>query len=173
MRPRRRHQFVCVLPPTLLTPSQYYHHYQCWQYHHHSCTCSRPTPLRRLYHLTPPADLRSGYVDLFLLHYPECWGDLCGGVAPAGTFPDSWRALEDLYEAGLARAIGEGGAGALIRAGVRKVGGRAWQASTSSGRVEEERAVCPLKCGTAMRRQRIHPNPPHRPCPADPKTRRV
>ncbi|KAG2439469.1 hypothetical protein HXX76_004823 [Chlamydomonas incerta] len=51
-------------------------------------------------------DLRSGYVDLFLLHYPECWGDLCGGVAPAGTFLDSWRALEAVYQAGLARAIG-------------------------------------------------------------------
>ncbi|KAG2445247.1 hypothetical protein HYH02_008715 [Chlamydomonas schloesseri] len=51
-------------------------------------------------------DLRSDYVDLFLLHYPECWGDLCGGVKPAGTFQDSWRALEAVYEAGLARAIG-------------------------------------------------------------------
>ncbi|PNH08301.1 Aldo-keto reductase family 4 member C9, partial [Tetrabaena socialis] len=51
-------------------------------------------------------DLRTPYVDLFLLHYSECWGDLCGGVKPEGTFLDSWRALEELYEAGLVRAIG-------------------------------------------------------------------
>ncbi|EFJ52853.1 hypothetical protein VOLCADRAFT_55182 [Volvox carteri f. nagariensis] len=51
-------------------------------------------------------DLRSPYVDLFLLHYSECWGDLCGGVQPEGTFLDSWRALEEVYQAGLVRAIG-------------------------------------------------------------------
>lgn len=54
----------------------------------------------------PRTDLRSAYVDLFLLHYAECWGDLCGGVQPEGDFLDSWRALEELYHAGLARAIG-------------------------------------------------------------------
>lgn len=33
-------------------------------------------------------DLRTDYVDLFLLHYPECWGSLCGGVNPEGTWKD-------------------------------------------------------------------------------------
>ncbi|GLC55313.1 hypothetical protein PLESTB_000971400 [Pleodorina starrii] len=51
-------------------------------------------------------DLRSPFVDLFLLHYAECWGDLCGGAQPEGDFLDSWRALEEMYGAGLARAIG-------------------------------------------------------------------
>ncbi|GFR43408.1 hypothetical protein Agub_g4489, partial [Astrephomene gubernaculifera] len=51
-------------------------------------------------------DLRSPYVDLFLLHYAECWGGLCGGAVPAGDFLDSWRALEELYGRGLVRAIG-------------------------------------------------------------------
>ncbi|GLI70356.1 hypothetical protein VaNZ11_015118 [Volvox africanus] len=51
-------------------------------------------------------DLHTSYVDLFLLHYAECWGNLCGGVVPEGNFLDSWRALEELYEAGLVRAIG-------------------------------------------------------------------
>lgn len=51
-------------------------------------------------------DLNTSYVDLFLLHYPDCWGDLCGGDKPKGTFLDSWRALEQLYDKGLARAIG-------------------------------------------------------------------
>ncbi|EIE20064.1 Aldo/keto reductase, partial [Coccomyxa subellipsoidea C-169] len=46
-------------------------------------------------------------VDLFLLHYPECWPGLCGeGFTPKGTWHDSWRALEDLVDKGLVRAIG-------------------------------------------------------------------
>ncbi|GIL67231.1 hypothetical protein Vafri_20666 [Volvox africanus] len=51
-------------------------------------------------------DLHTSYVDLFLLHYAECWGNLCEGAVPKGNFFDSWRALEELYEAGLVRAIG-------------------------------------------------------------------
>ena len=35
-------------------------------------------------------DLRTDYVDLFLLHYPECWGSVCGGVNPEGTWKDRW-----------------------------------------------------------------------------------
>ncbi|GIL67232.1 hypothetical protein Vafri_20666, partial [Volvox africanus] len=50
-------------------------------------------------------DLHTSYVDLFLLHYAECWGNLCEGAVPKGNFFDSWRALEELYEAGLVRAI--------------------------------------------------------------------
>lgn len=46
-------------------------------------------------------------VDLFLLHYPACWPGLCGeGFTPKGTWHDSWRALEDLVDKGLVRAIG-------------------------------------------------------------------
>lgn len=51
-------------------------------------------------------DLNTDYLDLFLLHYPMCWGTLCGGKDPEGTWKDSWRALEELYDAGKARAIG-------------------------------------------------------------------
>lgn len=46
-------------------------------------------------------------VDLFLLHYPACWPELCGeGYTPKGTWHDSWRALEELIDKGLVRAIG-------------------------------------------------------------------
>lgn len=48
------------------------------------------------------------YVDLFLLHYPACWPELCGAdVAPAGKWQDSWKALETLVDKGLIRAIGK------------------------------------------------------------------
>lgn len=46
-------------------------------------------------------------MDLFLLHYPTCWPELCGeGFTPKGTWHDSWRALEALVDKGLVRAIG-------------------------------------------------------------------
>eukprot|EP00887_Chlorella_sp_A99_P007825 scaffold20.g7825.t1 len=51
-------------------------------------------------------DLRTDYVDLFLLHYPECWGSICGGVNPEGTWKDSWAAMEELVHEGSVRAIG-------------------------------------------------------------------
>lgn len=48
------------------------------------------------------------YVDLFLLHYPACWPELCGAeTVPAGRWQDSWKALETLVNKGLIRAIGE------------------------------------------------------------------
>ena len=56
-----------------------------------------PTSLRQL---------QTTYVDAFLLHYPSCFGDLCGPTPPEGTWRDSWRALETLYDAGQTRAIG-------------------------------------------------------------------
>ena len=56
------------------------------------------------------------YVDLFLLHYPACWPELCGAdVAPAGRWQDSWKALETLVDKGLIRAIG----GATLHAQLR------------------------------------------------------
>ena len=51
-------------------------------------------------------ELRTDYLDLLLLHYPECWGDLCGGVQPEGTWRDGWRALEAMRASGAVRALG-------------------------------------------------------------------
>ena len=54
--------------------------------------------------------LRVEYVDLFLLHYPRCWGDLCGdlgaGGEPRGTWRDAWRVLETMRAEGKIRALG-------------------------------------------------------------------
>lgn len=33
-------------------------------------------------------DLQTKYVDLLLLHYPDCWPQICGGVAPEGNWRD-------------------------------------------------------------------------------------
>ncbi len=64
------------------------------------------------------ADLKLEYLDLVLLHYPSCWGDLCkplpGAAAPPPvadpqaprTFLESWKALQDLYRRNKTRAIG-------------------------------------------------------------------
>ena len=54
---------------------------------------------------TTLARLRTAYVDAFLLHYPRCFGSLCTSE-PEGTWRESWRALEALYERGEVRAIG-------------------------------------------------------------------
>jgi diketogulonate reductase-like aldo/keto reductase len=51
-------------------------------------------------------ELHTDYLDLMLLHYPECWGDLCGGVAPEGSWRDGWRALEAMHASGVVRALG-------------------------------------------------------------------
>lgn len=49
----------------------------------------------------------SEHIDLFLLHYPVCWPELCGeGFEAKGTWHDSWRALEALVDKGIVRAIG-------------------------------------------------------------------
>ena len=52
-------------------------------------------------------DLGTKYLDLMLLHYPECWGTLCEGTPPQGTWKDSWRAFEHAVDQGKLRAIGE------------------------------------------------------------------
>mmetsp|Transcript_48229 Transcript_48229/g.96174 ORF Transcript_48229/g.96174 Transcript_48229/m.96174 type:complete len:322 (-) Transcript_48229:150-1115(-) len=54
---------------------------------------------------TSLARLRTSYVDAFLLHYPRCFGNLCSSE-PEGTWRESWRAMEALYERGEVRAIG-------------------------------------------------------------------
>jgi 2,5-diketo-D-gluconate reductase A len=43
------------------------------------------------------ADLDIGYVDLFLIHWP---------LPDVGDFTETWRALEDVYRSGRAKAIG-------------------------------------------------------------------
>ena len=53
-------------------------------------------------------EFQADYIDLVLLHYAECWGDLCGGIRPQGTWQDSWRALEALVRSGKVLAIGAG-----------------------------------------------------------------
>eukprot|EP00754_Rhynchopus_humris_P048375 Rhum_TRINITY_DN771_c0_g1::Rhum_TRINITY_DN771_c0_g1_i1::g.2347::m.2347 len=50
--------------------------------------------------------LQTSYVDLFLLHYSRCFGTLCGGQKPEGTWRDSWRVLEAAHRAGTVRALG-------------------------------------------------------------------
>ena len=58
------------------------------------------------------ASLGTSYLDAFLLHYPRCFGNLCGPTPAEGTWRDSWRALESLYERGEVRAIGVSNFGA-------------------------------------------------------------
>ena len=44
------------------------------------------------------ARLQTTYIDLYLLHYPSCWGSLCAGSSVvAGTWRDAWSALEHLH----------------------------------------------------------------------------
>lgn len=50
--------------------------------------------------------LDTHYLDLLLLHYPECWGNLCDGMQPAGTWKESWRALEAAHREGTVRSLG-------------------------------------------------------------------
>ena len=46
------------------------------------------------------------YIDLFLLHYPQCWESLCGSSPAQGSWEDSWAALEELVDQGAVRFIG-------------------------------------------------------------------
>ena len=49
--------------------------------------------------------LRVTSLDSVLLHKPRCWEGVCSKV-PEGTWEDSWKALEEAYDAGLIRSIG-------------------------------------------------------------------
>eukprot|EP00929_Paragymnodinium_shiwhaense_P016976 TRINITY_DN12579_c0_g1_i5.p1 TRINITY_DN12579_c0_g1~~TRINITY_DN12579_c0_g1_i5.p1 ORF type:complete len:429 (-),score=42.39 TRINITY_DN12579_c0_g1_i5:43-1239(-) len=49
--------------------------------------------------------LRVDTLDSMLIHKPRCWPGACSRE-PEGTWQDSWRALEELYDAGKVRAIG-------------------------------------------------------------------
>lgn len=46
-----------------------------------------------------------GYLDAVLIHKPRCWEGACK-AKPDGTWQESWKALEELYDTGLVRAIG-------------------------------------------------------------------
>lgn len=46
-----------------------------------------------------------GYLDAFLLHFPECFANLCA-APPAGRWEDSWRALEQLFAEHKVKAVG-------------------------------------------------------------------
>lgn len=51
-------------------------------------------------------ELNTTYLDLFLLHYPNCTPKLCGDATPTGTWKDTWRALGDLHRQGRIRSLG-------------------------------------------------------------------
>jgi len=51
-------------------------------------------------------NLHTEYIDLMQLHYPACWGSLCAGSEPSGTWREAWRALEELHRQGKVRALG-------------------------------------------------------------------
>jgi diketogulonate reductase-like aldo/keto reductase len=44
-------------------------------------------------------NLETASIDLFLLHYPVCWGDLCH-EQPEGDWKQSWRVMEQYYQRG-------------------------------------------------------------------------
>ena len=47
-------------------------------------------------------NLRTDYLDLFIVHFPRCWPEFCK-TEPEGTFLDSWRAMEGLVGQGKIR----------------------------------------------------------------------
>uniref|UniRef100_A0A7I4E8R9 NADP-dependent oxidoreductase domain-containing protein n=1 Tax=Physcomitrium patens TaxID=3218 RepID=A0A7I4E8R9_PHYPA len=51
-------------------------------------------------------DLGTSYLDLFLLHYPRCFPSICSNVKSAGSWQESWKALEELHDDLKIRAIG-------------------------------------------------------------------
>ena len=51
----------------------------------------------------PSSRLNTDYIDLYLLHWPECPD---ATPDPADCLRGTWRAMEDLYESGKCRAVG-------------------------------------------------------------------
>lgn len=51
-------------------------------------------------------NLQTDYIDLLLLHFPECWEGLCGNIKPEGTWKDAWKVLVKYLEAGIIKSIG-------------------------------------------------------------------
>ena len=52
-------------------------------------------------------NLSRSHIDLLLIHYPECFKEICGEqFTPEGTFLDTWRAMEYLYSIGKIKALG-------------------------------------------------------------------
>ena len=50
------------------------------------------------------AALRTGYINLLLIHYPHCFASLCKGSE--GSWQDAWRVMEASVAEGTVRAIG-------------------------------------------------------------------
>lgn len=50
-------------------------------------------------------DLGTSYVDLLMLHYSHCFGNICKSE-PSGTWKDSWQAMEELVKSGKVLSIG-------------------------------------------------------------------
>jgi len=50
-------------------------------------------------------NLHTKYIDLYLIHFPECWPDICS-QNPEGTWEDSWHVMENFYKKGILHAIG-------------------------------------------------------------------
>jgi diketogulonate reductase-like aldo/keto reductase len=51
------------------------------------------------------SNLATEFIDLLLLHYPECWGTLCEH-APEGDWKESWQAMEKLVASGKVLSLG-------------------------------------------------------------------
>lgn len=51
-------------------------------------------------------NLKTDYIDLYLLHYPRCWGNICPVDSNSVHFLSAWEKLEELYENKKVRAIG-------------------------------------------------------------------
>jgi len=50
-------------------------------------------------------NLKTDYIDLYLIHYPECSPDLCS-LGQEGNWEDSWKVMEKYYKRGKIRALG-------------------------------------------------------------------
>ena len=52
-------------------------------------------------------NLCRSHIDLLLIHFPECFQDICGkDFTPEGDYLDTWRAMEYLYSIGKIKALG-------------------------------------------------------------------
>jgi diketogulonate reductase-like aldo/keto reductase len=51
--------------------------------------------------------LNTSYLDLFLLHYPNCFAQTNCAPKPHNRWQDSWKALEAVHKAGKVHSIGK------------------------------------------------------------------
>jgi len=45
------------------------------------------------------------YIDLYLIHFPHCWEEICK-QKPEGTWKDSWKVMEEYHNNGVLKNIG-------------------------------------------------------------------